>query len=459
MATTIDWTQFEAFGGTLKRETIVDEQYGPVSDSNGGISALKKPDLKSIRRSIGKFKKWIDLLRDSAPEALEHIFGPFKDSAKEVLQTFFPGDGTVLRVRDKEIAGQERDADPLNVKFGASSPVQELELVDAPSALAYLFSVAIPPPNPTWNDYYLPMLILLSKCLYLGFIDSSEDAGSKPLKYKERLTGVPMMACIMYTERGDRDYNRYMFGSTFAVRAKSVGPGRSLTDKQQVLLDSWRRRLMNRTLKSPDPFSPFTRLAPLFLNQLCGDLYIRLVGNKTFNQSATIAFETIKVLQMALTPGPAEEIERRSLYAIVEFKEKIEVSLVAAIQGRFNSTYYEKEYRSQLRFLLNDFLELTIIPKLFPKRASANDGFDLANQKPEPATDKYLVAKKIAMESFWSTAVGAITKEIDHLLWDVELDILTPNCSVWGRCAETYCFSCILYVETSLQNLLIGLLG
>lgn len=80
---------------------------------------------------------------------------------------------------------------PVIVHFGPG--LAELQLVDGGSALAYLFSIVLSPPNATWESHYFPMLISLSKCLFLAFGVVREQDGDD-----FTWCGVPIMASVMY---------------------------------------------------------------------------------------------------------------------------------------------------------------------------------------------------------------------------------------------------------------------
>jgi hypothetical protein len=91
-------------------------------------------------------------------------------------------------VLDKMTA-TERQADPVTVHFGPN--LEPLEIVDGPSALGYLFSIAQAPASADWKSYRLPLLLCFSKCLYLAFIINPKDSSAT-------WSTVQIMANIMY---------------------------------------------------------------------------------------------------------------------------------------------------------------------------------------------------------------------------------------------------------------------
>ena len=351
-----------------------------------------------------------------------------------------------IRVRAKIDKSQEPVADPLLVQFGASDPLETLELVDGPSALAYLFSIATPVAQPTWQNYYLPMLVLLSKCLYLAFIGNEGDETT-------RITGVPFMSCVTFVETENRKYNRYIFGSTFAVGPGSDAAASVMQMKHQILMDNWRRELMNRILHKETsivfptfPRFPFTPLSPKYHRQLCSDLFVRLVNTGNIAKAAIAAFSAVSVAQrfeMSQKKILFDFIPQEDLFAIYKYRTAIEESLKKVIMDRFDLGY--EPHSTDLPVILSDFVKLFLVPRLLqPRKLPSKGKLELDSPLDEPDSPPYLAVKEAALRSFWLAANNSVQEVVDSLYTAITYNTVRPQGSTWGRCAETYCFSGML---------------
>ncbi|KAH8749599.1 hypothetical protein BGZ57DRAFT_934964 [Hyaloscypha finlandica] len=413
----VDWPTFSAFNGTLKRETLVDDSLipDPVQPAQPGENNFTR-----VERDILKWEAWMTKLRNADPTERTAMFGGFADDAKLVIDTFFPKDADPKRVRDKADKSQEYVADPLVVNFGAASPLQKLELFDSPSALAYLFSNARP------------------------------GAGARDY----RITGVPVMSFVSYVETGDRKYDRYVFGSTFAVGAASVANSDVIQKKCQTLLENWRRELMNQCVHNQVyhllptfPGFPFTFLSPKHHQQLCGNLFLRLVDDEVFCTAVVAAFAALSVAQTAellQTKTPFEFIPQDKVYATAKYKLAIMETLKQIIKDRFNVSY--SPATTNIPAILKDFAELYLMPKLFQPRMPPGEGkMKLDSPIEEPKSPVYTGAKKLALDTFWLIAFKPIQDVVGDLYHAVGYNHVRPESSTWGRCAETCCFSGMLY--------------
>lgn len=88
---------------------------------------------------------------------------------------------------------QDIEPDPVTIHFGF--PQQALEVVDSAAALGYIFSIVKRPSHANWYDYWLPLLVLYSKCLYLAFFFNHADENTA-------ITGIPIMASVVYLAHG-----------------------------------------------------------------------------------------------------------------------------------------------------------------------------------------------------------------------------------------------------------------
>lgn len=107
---------------------------------------------------------------------------------------------------------------PSATYFGpGDTPIQ---FIDGAAVLGYIFSIVRPAQGitPTCQSYWLPMLLLCSRCLYLAFVTLDDKEEFSHL-------GVPNMANIMYhhpksmSESFDYQEWPYMFGATLPGEA------------------------------------------------------------------------------------------------------------------------------------------------------------------------------------------------------------------------------------------------
>lgn len=479
MATTIDWSHFSGFNKSLTRETLVDDspildpgqpgnQPGDSKSARVEREILKVPlphyscailrivvsvgsmDQQTARcrcyRETGNFWSLCRGCKFGHCCVLsQRVSHPPIDSAVLTSASKPP-----VRVRSEKDSNFQLVANPLFVHFGTWKPDLILELVDGPSALAYLFSIAMPDKPPTWQHYYLPMLVLLSKCLYLAYIGKKGD-GEGNGKLKFRLTGVPFMSCVTYVETGNRDYYRYAFGSTFAVGPTSVAEGAVDRENRQMMMTDWRRELMNNMLKISHllpklPGLPLTILSPTYHRQLCGELFSRLIGNNPFLEAAKAAFDAVSVaqtLEMTQSNIAFQRISQHDVYGILKYRCEIQDSLKKAVKDRFDVSY--KPHTMNLPAIFDDFVKLYLVPHLLePSQPPGNNKLRLDAPIVEPSSPTYMTAKQAALTAFWLDASTPIQEVIDSVYTAVQYDEVRPTGSTWGRCAETYCFSGML---------------
>jgi hypothetical protein len=102
---------------------------------------------------------------------------------------------------------------PVTVHLGQD--ITSIRIIDDATALDYMFSVVQPPSDFTvfsWDEYWLPMLLLFSKCLYMASATYHVD---EEVVY----AGVPIMANVMYLPSAsatgvNQERQPFMFGAT-----------------------------------------------------------------------------------------------------------------------------------------------------------------------------------------------------------------------------------------------------
>lgn len=77
------------------------------------------------------------------------------------------------------------------IEILASPNGARLPIVDGPTALGYIFSIAIPTVEvPTIANYFLPLLTIYAKCMYLAYV-----CGESP---EPQIHQVALTSCVMY---------------------------------------------------------------------------------------------------------------------------------------------------------------------------------------------------------------------------------------------------------------------
>lgn len=99
-------------------------------------------------------------------------------------------------------------------------------IVDGPTALGYILSIAIPTVEVTiMSNYFLPLLTIYANCIFLAYI-----CGKSP---EPQIDRVPIMSCVLYVTPEDNATERTVFflGSSW--------PGDICAVEENV--DPWRK--------------------------------------------------------------------------------------------------------------------------------------------------------------------------------------------------------------------------
>lgn len=126
---------------------------------------------------------------------------------------------------------------PVTVHFGLQR--QPIELIDAAAALGYIFSIVSHPHDATWHSYWVPLLVLYSRCLYLAFVVKHENQ-------EIAVSGVPIMANVMYladAEQFHQSSRPAMFGASIPAppRLHTKYAGNEDNREKLVRARTWRR--------------------------------------------------------------------------------------------------------------------------------------------------------------------------------------------------------------------------
>lgn len=334
-------------------------------------------------------------------------------------------------------------ADPCVVHYGDSTPAMRLEIIDGPSALAYLFSVAQPPATPAWEQYYFPLQILLCRSIYFAFV-----RGSRAGKFKPDPTGVPVMSCLTYIEGVISP--AFMYGSTFNSGAACIADGQVLKDARGILLDGWRRRLMNKgvammgaiqaglpatgPVAGQDP--PFSPIAPMVAKELAKQFFLRLLAVPEVQSAAGTTFKAIEAVILAnwnpTPPAPMVAMPYTMAAAIATYLEPMLEDLEEVVQYRFKAESYIPD---ALITYFRPLLQKWLTPHMFPPTALAppeappppgsppapvlTPNFDPATEIPlSVVKSTFDPAQAALLATFWALTKTFMQKALDQFYND-----------------------------------------
>lgn len=147
-----------------------------------------------------------------------------------------------------------------------------LPIVDGPTALGYIFSIAIPTVEvPTMGNYFLPLLKIYAKCIFLAYI-----CGESP---EPQIKQVPFMSCVMYIAPEENVSERPVFflGSSWSVDKSPA------EEKKRRAVDPWRKEMLAVSLEQlakdqGDLMKSLPVFEPSYLKQLCTLFWKNLNG-------------------------------------------------------------------------------------------------------------------------------------------------------------------------------------
>ncbi|KAL2859431.1 hypothetical protein BJX68DRAFT_252359 [Aspergillus pseudodeflectus] len=311
------WDSFSAFSGKLNPSLLK-----PALDSAGNV------DYPAAAR---RFSQWIRDLRQS-PADYGVPFERIKDVQK-VLDTFLPVPAEGQPVQPRRINSHQgfpaslRQIVPVEVQFGPQNAT--LPIVDAPSALGYVFSFATPPAGAeklTFDGYYLPLSVYYAWFLYLAFLWPA----SSPTPV---ITNVPREACLLYLpESLQTTAPVFCFGAIWSGADPADAEGAGLIWDDEAQMDLWRQEHLivplfarNLTVQMPDWTPTVRHTAARRLNEY-------ILGKKGIDSTATPFLDSLftgvlpKLPGLGDSAGLAEYLEAVSLLVKVDAKQPLGVS-------------------------------------------------------------------------------------------------------------------------------------
>ncbi|KAI8718072.1 hypothetical protein NCS52_00885100 [Fusarium sp. LHS14.1] len=429
-----DWTNFSAFDGTLNRQTLF---------------AVENPadttQVARLKRQAQTFYDWLSVIRDDA--RLTPVFGASREMAELVLDHFFPNGGTALRVSD-----HTQGFDPTRLAIPLSLPLGNtgihVNVIDGPSALAYLFSIAEPPEGQemTLDKYYLPMQILLSRAIYLAFMGSIT---TDPFVYD--LDSVPYMTCLMYLDDPQPTaVPQYVFGSTHTPGLATDADENALYNPRMLLLDEYRKGQMNAALVNMDlgelPFGLSPHEVECFATRLYKDTFRRQAVKQAAQVALGVLGPVFRTQRAAQNPPPVipqgvdqDPIAYDQPWALTHYKQPMLDLLISAIYQVYAlSTPMTAE---TLFPMFRPFLRLWLTPHVRTVPPPPGQPFELTIDNPIQSA-VLDAALDTAVQTFWGATANTYIGRLQAIHTEIKNQ---PRTRRYGRCAETYPFAAMTY--------------
>ncbi|KAK1244947.1 hypothetical protein MKX08_004576 [Trichoderma sp. CBMAI-0020] len=256
---------------------------------------FEAPAQDGLITMVKRFYTWLNTLRTEVEAASVGggvatcgIPGDRVINVMHLLDTFFPINGRVDISCHLGNDARTRDPDPVTVPWGPNN--QDLKIIDGPAALGYIFSVAMPPDNATYENYLVPLQAIYSRCLYLAYILKIGDP--RPVNN----VGDPpvMSSCIYFRDAGKQLW--FLLGSTYTLSYAVDGADTADHNAKRRLMNGWRREhVLNPALQSYNPnrdLPPDPHVLPPVLEIAVAETIWRSLLNKSLGTSDAILHGT-----------------------------------------------------------------------------------------------------------------------------------------------------------------------
>lgn len=317
--------------------------------------------------------------------------------------------------------------------------------MDGASALGYLFSICRSPTarDLSWYSYWLPNLLLYSKCLYLAFLAVNTDK----VDDKYLLSGVPEMANIMYLPNG-RDHLQsqpMMLGSTLPS-VSSLYKNDTRVVEQTRLAYVWRREnVLESALNElhPGTVLPGILHPPVFI-ELRKRLDWLIFGRKTatraieralcpelFQESYAIAIEILR----SVGAQQHQLIKQDQVACDTRSSKEMESLFKTLFQLRFTRNYHPGDRKIPKAW--RDLFQFYLTPRIHPKVGTVYSNI------PIPVPQKALKRIEDLVDGVIPRLLDAANQKLDHIVQERDEDTGRGRKIKTGRCAEVHLVVCI----------------
>lgn len=301
----------------------------------------------------------------------------------------------------------------------------------------------------TLQDYYLPMQILLCRCVYLAYV-TAIDRNDGIYDFDS----VPNMSCVMYSNIPGPDpavtIPHYVFGTTFTSGSKVDMDDDAIIKSRIVMLDTHRRGQMNISLGLMNINEAPFGLSPHELTNCANFVWKTTVNHGVVRNAATAALTALQISFLALrqlqnVPPPVTDptetcVPYNELWTKAFYKPQMLNLLKEAVRGIRQAAPLANN-AAYLPFLM-PFFRLWLYPHMLDT-AVANNSWD------NPQELGILeVVQRTAFETaadaqiaiFWQATSAIYVRQLAEYFEIIQLG-KDSNTRRFGRCAESYPFA------------------
>ena len=328
---------------------------------------------------------------------------------------------------------------PVAVRLGPQAT--EILITDAASGIGYLFSIVNPPTGITitWSGYFMPMLVLFSRCLYLAFVANDGQ---------HALSGVPIMANVMYladhVPHGKLP-RPFIFGATISAAPQSAARDK-VFQNHRGLTTTWRRdELLLPTLSKLGKSLPLSD--ELLVGPLVKQLHLMIIGNPQMNDPGdpeypliagldTMASSTLQKILVRKSLKKSSAVHAKGLLKDIRTRATLIGLLRQVVELRYAQDY-DTENKSVIS-ACQRLLHFYVVPHIF----------EVDPVQPQNVHEVALIQKEDTeitnlVNSLWKLCRERFLIKVYQLKVRQELYEVPPAEVVYGRCAETYPVVCI----------------
>ena len=293
--------------------------------------------------------------------------------------------------------------------------------------------------SPTWDSYYLPLQVLLCRCLYLAFI--SHEMGTKNIS---SVADVPRRSCVIYVGK-EATPQRYLFSGDYPTAPSNSGDKETERRAQMNALDVWRRSaILNPAIKQVplavgESLPTIPPLAPWYRQQLADLLYRDLYQNSVLAKASLVAWTgLLTTFNAQYLAGPPQQTAPPLPLPLARLKghkrvgAQLEQSLFEIVDRRLNPkldpTSLDKSFIAFFKCFLTPH---TFLPT------------DLSFKTEIVEPKSFGTVRDAAITAFWAASRSDVIKVLDSL-YVLHQRQKIPQIRPFGRCAETYCITSVL---------------
>ncbi|PON20332.1 hypothetical protein TGAM01_v210774, partial [Trichoderma gamsii] len=330
-----------------------------------------------------------------------------------------------------------RDPDPVTVPWGPNN--QDLKIIDGPTALGYIFSVATPPNGATYDNYLVPLQAIYSRCLYLAYI--RKIGVPRPVN---NATNVPVMSsCIYFRDAGNQLW--FLLGSTYTLTYAANGSNKADHNAKRRLMNGWRReQILDPALQSYNPnhylpSKPYV-LPPVLELAVAEAIWLSLfnvdLGNNPailFNTNLSdpnpwvtvseddanaqfqLVVDAVNVAWRAV-PNPRDLVPFpcKDLWDRAPFKDSLQAALLSVVRLRWQLGNDRDDAAIQAAY--RPVFDIMFVPRMFRPKANNTPNITLGEVNPGPFLPTYMALKDALFSKLYGNVnTSPVLRMLDYL--------------------------------------------